>query len=346
MPIGTWTATFAVGLLGAVVCVLLGTPLPWMIGPLVFTAAGRMFGWGLRTPRGTRGAGQWAIGTALGLYFTPAVLNELLPIVPAVFVGAAFALALGAVSGRLLARLAGTDPTTAFFASMPGGASQMATLAERFNARVDLVTAAHSLRIMMVVILVPAAFVGLNLHGIDDYQVSVQEVRIPGLLLLAALTALGAVVWKRLRQPNPWVVGPLVVAAAITATGHAPSALPHALVAGGQLCIGCSLGSLFTQEFFRGAPRFLSASALVTLVMLAAAGLFGTALAAFSGLSAPAVVLGLAPGGIAEMCITAKVLQLGVPVVTAFHVVRMLAVVILSGPLYVRLARREGPGTV
>ena len=40
------------------------------------------------------------------------------------------------------------------------------------------------------------------------------------------------------------------------------------------------------------------------------------------------------PGGIAEMCLTAKALQLGVPVVTAFHVTRMVAVVLLAGPLF------------
>jgi uncharacterized membrane protein AbrB (regulator of aidB expression) len=34
------------------------------------------------------------------------------------------------------------------------------------------------------------------------------------------------------------------------------------------------------------------------------------------------------------MCITAKVLQLGVPIVTAFHVTRMAAVVLLAGPLF------------
>ena len=41
-----------------------------------------------------------------------------------------------------------------------------------------------------------------------------------------------------------------------------------------------------------------------------------------SGLYPATLVLGMAPGGIAEMCITAKVLQLGVPLVTAFHVTR------------------------
>nr|WP_256387515.1 AbrB family transcriptional regulator [Polaromonas sp. A23] len=37
------------------------------------------------------------------------------------------------------------------------------------------------------------------------------------------------------------------------------------------------------------------------------------------------VALGTSPGGNAEMAITAKVLQLGVPVVTAFQVCRLVA---------------------
>jgi uncharacterized membrane protein AbrB (regulator of aidB expression) len=53
-------------------------------------------------------------------------------------------------------------------------------------------------------------------------------------------------------------------------------------------------------------------------------------------------LLGTSPGGIAEMCITAKVLQLGVPVVTAFHVTRYVAVLLLTAPIYRWVARRDG----
>ena len=47
-------------------------------------------------------------------------------------------------------------------------------------------------------------------------------------------------------------------------------------------------------------------------------------------------MLGTAPGGIAEMCITAKVLQLGVPLVTAFHVTRVVVLLLLTAPLFAR----------
>ena len=47
------------------------------------------------------------------------------------------------------------------------------------------------------------------------------------------------------------------------------------------------------------------------------------------------------PGGITEMSITAKVLQLGVPVVTAFQVCRLVAVLLLVNPLWHWLEARR-----
>ena len=51
-------------------------PLPWMLGPLFSVAILRVAGLPLRTLPGGRQAGQWAIGTALGLYFTPVTRPE------------------------------------------------------------------------------------------------------------------------------------------------------------------------------------------------------------------------------------------------------------------------------
>jgi uncharacterized membrane protein AbrB (regulator of aidB expression) len=61
---------------------------------------------------------------------------------------------------------------------------------------------------------------------------------------------------------------------------------------------------------------------------------FAWLLAQFISLHWATLLLGTSPGGIAEMSITAKVLQLGVPVVTAFHVTRLAAVLVLAEPVY------------
>ncbi len=339
-----WLATLLIGLVGALIAAGLGVPVPWMIGPVLVTAALRIAGVPLAPPPGTRPLGQWAIGTGLGLWFTPEVVAELAAFAPAVAVGAAFALALGAAAGRGLARLTGVDTSTAYFACMPGGASEMANLAERYGARVDRVAAAHTLRVLLVVLIVPAAFTASGVHGLDSRASVAHAVSAPGLCVLVPLTLLGALVWKRLGPPNPWVIGPLFVTAALTATGWLPSGLPRGVSVAGQLAIGVALGCRFSPDFFRAAPRFLAGVAALGLGMIALAALFGAALGALAGLPAPAVVLGTSPGGIAEMCITAQALALGVPLVTSFHVIRMLTVVLASGPLYALLERRDRGG--
>jgi uncharacterized membrane protein AbrB (regulator of aidB expression) len=74
--------------------------------------------------------------------------------------------------------------------------------------------------------------------------------------------------------------------------------------------------------------------------MMGASVFFGLALAWGTGLHPATLILGTAPGGITEMAITAKVLQLGVPVVTAFQVCRLVAVLLIVGPLFTWVARR------
>ena len=81
--------------------------------------------------------------------------------------------------------------------------------------------------------------------------------------------------------------------------------------------------------------------ALGSAVVMALCAAFAWALAALTGAHPATLVLGTSPGGIAEMAITAKVLQLGVPVVTAFQVSRLVAVLILAEPLFRWWAARQ-----
>lgn len=335
-------ATLLVAWLAAQACLFLRTPLPWMIGPLLSTAALALLGAPLRASRRLRNGGQWIVGTALGLYFTPAVAAQSLALAPWMLLGAAWALLMGFLFGRWLlwSQPAGSvDATTAYLASVIGGASEMAAFAERVGARVDLVAAAHSLRVMVVVIVIPFTFQGLGVHGHDPAPASAVGVQPLGLAALLALTAAGALLLHALKQPNPWVLGSLLVALVLTASGVQWSAMPGGLSAAAQLLIGISLGTRFTPDFLHTAPRWLAATAAGTLAMIAVSAGYSWLVAQAADLVPATVLLGNSPGGIAEMCITAKVLDLGVALVTGFHVVRYVAVLLLVGPILERFIR-------
>lgn len=340
-------ATLAWAAAAAWLAAALHVPLPWMIGPLLATAAGCMLGWPLAASVRLRNAGLWWLGTALGLYFTPPVLGVVARLAPAIAVGVAWALLLGHGFYRFLAwsqggmaRLGPSDHVSAYFSGAIGGASEMAILAERHHGRVDRVAAAHSLRVIIVVLLIPVALQTLDVHGADLAAPITRQVDWPALAGLLAATACGCAVMWRLRTPNPWVLGALAVSAGLAASGHAGSALPRGLLNAGQLAIGVMLGSRFTPAFMRAAPRWLGAVAVGTLGMIAVSAGFAWLLAQWLGLHPATLVLATSPGGIAEMAITASVLGLGVPVVTAFHVVRYVAVLVLTGPLWRLQARR------
>jgi membrane AbrB-like protein len=340
---GRIALTLALGGFAALACRALGTPLPWLIGPLLASAALSMAGLPLAASGRLRNFGLWMIGVALGLYFTPAVLALLWTLAPALLAGIAWALALGYGFYRFLRHYGGErDRATAFFAAAIGGASEMAVMAERHGGRADRVAAAHSLRVLLVVVLIPFAYQAAGVHGLDASAPAVQELRWPGLALLLAASAGGIALLGWLGTPNPWVLGALLVTLVISGAGIELSALPPALSNAGQLFIGVALGTRFTPDFAHAAPRWLAAVALGTLGMIAVSAGFAWLLAQAVGLHPATVLLGTSPGGIAEMCITAKVLQLGVPVVTAFHVTRYVAVLTLTAPLYRRELARSG----
>lgn len=316
----------------------LRAPLPWMIGPLLAMAASNFAGAGLRAPKGGRSAGQIVIGTALGLYFTPVVARQVASFWPLLLLAGLFAILLGVLSGWVLSRLARTDATTAFFASIPGGAAEMTILGERYGARPDRVALAQSLRILVVVIVIPFALTYSGAHGDDIYQPISVPVNYGHLVLLLSGGLAVALLLDRYKVPNAFMFGPLALMIVLTANEVQLSSMPSALSNAAQVMIGCALGARFERRSLESAPRYvggvLASVLLAVVVAVAFAGVLGWA----AGLPVASLVLATAPGGIAEMCITAKVLQLGVPLVTAAHVTRVLVLITTTGPGY-RLAR-------
>ncbi|WP_422845048.1 AbrB family transcriptional regulator [Acidovorax sp. M2(2025)] len=338
--------TLLVAWAAAAACVALHTPLPWMIGPLLATSLVSMGGGPTESWGPLRNAGQWTIGAALGLYFTPEVVALIGGLWWAILLSVAWALALGWLFGAWLYRVhaprmhgvpASMLRATSYFAGAIGAASEMTLLSERENARTDLVAASHSLRLLIVTVTIPFALQWSGLHGLDILPPTVRLVSAPGLALMAVLTGVGALLMDRLGRANPWFMGALLVSMGLTMAGVGLSAVPQPLVNAAQLVIGVSLGVRFRADFLRTAPRWLASVALGTLVLMGACALFAGGLAWATGLPWVTLLLGTSPGGITEMAITAKVLQLGVPVVTALQVCRLIAVLMLVGPLYHRL---------
>src|SRR5690606_1775060 len=237
-----------IALAGSLIAVFIDSPLPWMLGALVLTAITKMAGLQTSSHHRMRNAGQLIIGVGLGAYFTPVVLQEVGQYMGAIAAGAIFAVLLGFYGTWAISRFGKVDAKTAYFSSPIGGAAEMSVLAEHYGGRMDLVASAHSLRILTVVVTMSLAFRVLGLGEAVPAAPSVTVDQFKLLILLAGAAAV-ALLAAKLKLPNAWVMGPMLLSILLTSQEWSLSSVPQWMINFAQLAIGWALGDKFGPSF-------------------------------------------------------------------------------------------------
>jgi membrane AbrB-like protein len=328
-----WALTYLIAIASAWIAELLHTPLPWMLGPLFVLALLGSLGIPLQAPPLGRSAGQCSLGIAIGLYFTPIAVANIGHDLPFIAIACVVSTILLGFGTWMLWRFFHIPLRTAFFASALGGASEMTVLAERHEQRADLVAAAHSLRLLLILAIIPGIFQAYGVPGNLDFQSMHLPISYSGVALLLLCSSIGITTFHVLKLPNAFLLGPLAVSAGLTAFGVEWTTWPKELSNAGQLLIGVGLGIRFTRDFVVHAKKLAIGVTIYTLLACVVSLLFSLAIAKQSGLDIESLILSTVPGGMSEMGITAKNFHLNVPAVAVFHVLRM-AFVILSAELF------------
>jgi membrane AbrB-like protein len=329
----------AVGIPAGYLFHLLQTPIPWMIGPMIAVAALNLTGVRMHSPPLARQMGQVILGSAVSLYFTPPVVAALAANLPAILAATVAVFLVGGLGALTLSRASGVDGKSTFFASIPGGAMAMAVLADRYGAQIAPVAVAHSLRVSLVVIIVPF----LLTYGGFPLVAAGYRPNLP--LDLSILVGWLAISWllgelsERLHFHNGCLLTPIFIGAALTMSGVELSAVPHQLTDFAQLMFGLVLGARYERAFFARYKLFIPFALLNSCFMLVASVAAGAALAWAFGLPVATMILATAPGGLAEMTITAQALQISVPLVVAFHLFRVVVVNMGTQYIYALAAR-------
>jgi membrane AbrB-like protein len=323
----------------------LHTPIPWMIGPMIAVAALNLMGVRMHSPPYARQMGQVILGSAVSLYFTPPVVVALAANLPAILAATVAVFLVGGLGALTLSRASGVDARSTFFASIPGGAMAMAVLADRYGAQIAPVAVAHSLRVSLVVILIPFALTygGIPLVA-SAYRPAVPlDYRV--LTLWLAVGFLFGGISERLRLHNGYLLTPIFLGAALTVSGIQLSAVPHWMIDFAQLMFGLVLGARYERAFFARYKLFIPFALLNSFFILIASITAAVTLAWAFELPVATMIIATSPGGLAEMTITAQALQISVPLVVAFHLFRVVMVNMGTQYIYTfsarLLARRE-----
>lgn len=335
-------AGLALGTLGGGLFHALSLPLPWMLGALFATMAASVAGAPVRGPTRLRPVIVAIIGVLLGSRFTPAVIGQAGEALVTLAILLVYLAAVAAVVVPWYRFVGRQDWTTAYFAGMPGGLTEMIELGEARGAQVPAIVLAHSLRIVITIALMAFLFrVVLNHDVGSSIPPQGRPLDPVDAALLTGSAVLGAILGTRLHLPAPTFLGPLALSAAAHLTGLTDSAPPGLLVIAAQVVLGTILGCRFQgiPTAMLGKAGLLSLGA--TVLTLAVAAVAGLAMQAWAGVGLDQAMLALAPGGLTEMGLIALAIHADVAFVALHHVVRILIVIVCAPLLFRTLLARD-----
>ena len=342
--------TLLIACLGGVLFTLAHIPLPWLLGALtsvlVFSlATGRRMYW----PDLLCSCGLLLLGYTIGRTFTAETGQRILTQFPAMITATLVTILFCSFQGYRIHKKRGVSLASGLIGSIPGGLSQMIVICtEIASADLTIVTFMQTARLLGVVFVVPF----LVLHGFDMDPAAAaavgaalgsrQSVSPLNAMVLAAIVLASGLAAARLKFPTPHLLGPVLVIATMVFFGMAAPPLPPYGLDFAQLCIGAYTGSRINIASIHNLKQF-SLHTLSNVVWLVGFSLTaGYLLSYFFDIPVVTGFLCTAPGGMPEMALTSMMVNADTTIVVAFHLFRLLFILIVVPPVLRVLLRRTG----
>lgn len=330
-----YALALAVGALGSVVFVHFQLPLPWFLGALTFCLVASVAGLPIDRPRPLAIPMRAVLGVAIGSAFTPAVLSRagsmawsLALLVPFML----FVIGLGMVFYEKISKF---DRPTAFFSAVPGGLTDMTTMAEEAGANARTVILVQASRILLIVFALPLWLQwhdGLNVAQAFAVRTRLHELTSGDAFVLVAMGLGGWLTARTIGLAGAPIVGPMLVSGLAHAFGITAAKVPLEILIIAQISVGTMLGCQFRGLTFREFTNTVLWGVAYAIVLMVITALIAHWISRWTGFDPVSVLLAFAPGGQTELNLLAFVLGLDVAYVALHHLVR-LGVVILGAQI-------------
>jgi len=335
-----FAVTFAVSAGGGFIAQWLGMPAGWIAGGIVAVAAVSLAGFHTEVPAPV----STPVYLVLGIYSGGGVSQQTLHQMqtwPASFaiLGVSLIGLIGSSYWWLHSRC-GWDRNAAILSSLPGALSFVMAAAEGLKTDMKKVAIAQSLRLLILVELIPIAAL---LIGHPEKSGTLAAAATAGprdiIILLAAGTAAG-LVFAWLKVPGGWMLGGLLASATLLLSGTVSGRIPYPLVLPFAITLAAITGSRFRPGDAAVLP-YLAKPALVSFALASCVSLIGAVcVTLLFGINFIQVLLAFAPGALDALIIIAFQMNIDPAYVAAHHVARFLALVVVV-PLLARWLARD-----
>ena len=326
---------FAIGFGGSLAFIVLHMPLPWFLGSLTACIVAAVADVRYERPTELSVAMRAVLGVAVGTAFTPDLIARFGSMTLSLLLLLPFMVTIILVGMLYFTRVAKYDRPTAFFCAVPGGLTDMVTMAADAGANPRTVTLTQATRIVLLVFLLPfwLQWVGGQTIGIFvPGAVHLHELTLGHAAMLIALGWCGWQIAERLGLAGAPLVGPMILSGVAHASGFTVARIPLEVLIFAQVTLGILLGAQFRGLTFREFSSTLLAGAGFSLGLLVLTGIFALMVSRLTGFDSTTVLLAYAPGGQSELNLIAFILKLDVAYTALHHLVR-LAIVIIGAQL-------------
>jgi membrane AbrB-like protein len=243
----------------------------------------------------------------------------------------------------VLARF-GWDRETAFYASAPGALSTVLLMAEASKADMRRVVVAQSLRLFVLVAVLPSLVTALEPTATGIAPPQPAGGLLTGWVEYAAMLAAGlagAALGKSLHLPAGLLLGAVIGSALVHATSVVTTAVPNAILIPSFVVLGAFIALRFRGTTLEGLRRDLAASTVALVIAIVVAFLGAVVVSRLLGIPLADALIAYAPGGLEAMIILAFALGLDIAYVGTHHLVRFLGIALLL-PLAARFVTPRG----
>jgi membrane AbrB-like protein len=288
---------------------------------------------------------QACVGVLIGALVQPSAVRSLASDWLVVLASVLATLVLSLIGGLLLGLHRDLDPVTGSFALIAGGASGLTAISKDLGADQRVVAVVQYLRVLVIVIAMPAVAAALPAGSADTGRVNTANTPLWGDLLFTTGCMLVGVYLSRFPKiPAGALLGPMLLAAVLAGTGLSHGAtVPGAVAQVAYAVIGLQIGLSFTRESLRSVSRILPLALTLVVAMIAATAAVGIPLLRLAGASWLDGYLATTPGGLYAVLATATTTGADTTLILTVQVLRLLVMLLLAPLIAQLLGRRRQP---
>lgn len=330
-----------IGLFCGALCIGLGLnsiriPIPFLLGGIVAAILMKTTFVRYETtwPKPWRNLGLMIAGYGIGTNFSPESLQGMLQQCVGMLEATMSVLIVGAILGYMTSKILNEDLISCLLGMLPGGLILSMLLAEsdkRVNPNVIVVM--QILRLFGVVLTVP--FLTIYFLGA---QVTPETMAMPvkhGLSWLWCFPIMygGKLVAEKLHVPVPVLMGPVLLTSLVAIKFGGIQTVPFFMMIPAQISLGLFMGLQLDVPRLMETKRVIPYVVVGTIIMIGISIVMSYTLSARYGFSLIDAFLGMAPGGVAEMCLAGLSMGADISIVLIYQLSRMLIINLSVPPI-------------